>query len=375
MFHVYLLVAYLYLLWRFILLLPIGTWRRIVVAAFVLSVAQYHLIVTFLYGTMFSPEFPRWLVIVAGWLFCSFVLLTLFVLVGDLLALAIVLSNSSRIRIGIKFRVFISALAVVLAAIGVSQAIKVPGIKEVEVQLGGLPKAFDGMTLVQISDLHISRLFQAGWVNEVVGRVNSLNADLILVTGDVVDGYVNDRVDDVAPLADLNARVGVIAIPGNHEYYFGAGSWIARFEQLGMRVLVNSHLDIVRGGQRLIIAGVTDEAGPAFGMDGPDLKKALSGVAGDEFTLLLKHRPQDADLSAEADVDLQLSGHTHGGMIAGLGLLAADANDGYVSGRYRIGSMQLYVSNGTGLWNGFPIRIGVMPEITKIVLRSSLANQ
>ncbi|GGJ94743.1 hypothetical protein GCM10009304_21020 [Pseudomonas matsuisoli] len=142
-----------------------------------------------------------------------------------------------------------------------------------------------------------------------------------------------------------------------------------------MRVLTNSNVTLGRNGGVLAVAGVTDEAAPSFGMDGPNLDIALQGLDRGLPVILLKHRPIGSSLSAAKGVGLQLSGHTHGGMIKGLDLIGQYANGGFVSGMYQVGAMKLYVSNGTALWNGFPIRLGVPSEITEFVLRARPSAQ
>ncbi|MDD1507693.1 metallophosphoesterase [Pseudomonas sp. CNPSo 3701] len=377
MFHIYLTIAYLYVLWRFVVPLPITRIWRAVIGLSLLIISKYHLILIGLYGTMFSPEFPRAAVLLAGWLFCTFVLLFALVILGDLVGgiVALVTRRSIAKVLGSKFRLVIASLALTLSGIGVYQAAQLPDVQRLDVDVKGLPAAFDGLRVVQLTDLHISKAFQREWVEKVVERTNALNPDLILVTGDVIDGTVEARREDVGPLANLKAPLGIIAIPGNHEYYFGADRWIAELNRLGMRVLVNSHVALMRDQSSLLIAGVTDEAAPAFGLEGPNLDRALKGADRESPVILLKHRPEGAALSATEGVSLQLSGHTHGGMIKGLDLIAQYANRGFVSGKYEVGRLTLYVSNGTALWNGFPIRLGVPAEITEIVLRASPASQ
>ena len=377
MFHLYLTIAYFYVLWRFIVPLPISRTWRIVLGIVVLAISKYHLILIGLYGTMFSPEFARGAVVLAGCLFCGFVLLFVLTMLGDLVGGAIALAARKPIAVivGWQVRAAIAALSLGLAGVGTYQALQVPIVRQVEFSIPGLPKTFDGLRVVQLTDLHISKAFQADWVEAVVERTNALNPDLILVTGDVIDGTVDARRHDVAPLASLNAPMGVIAIPGNHEYYFGARQWIAELERLGMQVLVNGHIELRRGQDSLIVAGVADETAPSFGEEGPNLDKALQGVGEGAPVVLLKHRPIGAALSSTKGVGLQLSGHTHGGMIKGLDLIGAYANGGFVSGAYSVGDMHLYVSNGTALWNGFPIRLGVPSEITEITLRTPAPAQ
>ncbi|RMQ50147.1 Metallophosphoesterase [Pseudomonas cichorii] len=373
MFHIYLTLAYLYVLCRFLIPLPVALGWRVLLAVALFVISKYHLILIAIYGTMFSPEVPRACVLIAGWLFCAFVLILVFTLLSDLLCAAVAIRRKVSMKevAGGRLRTAIATAALLLSAVGVYQAVQLPGVRRIDVTVENLPRSLDGLRIVQLTDLHISRLFQADWVEGVVSRANALDADAILITGDLIDGTVEARKKDVAPLSKLTAPLGVIAIPGNHEYYFDADQWTAEFERLGMRVLVNEHVILRKGADQLVIAGVTDEAAPAFGHKGPDLAQALAGVPDDAPTILLKHRPVGAPDSAAAGVGLQLSGHTHGGMISGLDLVARYANQGFVSGSYEVGKMKLYVSNGTGLWNGFPIRLGVPAEITEIVLRAN----
>lgn len=258
--------------------------------------------------------------------------------------------------------------AMAVSAYGVSQAIMVPEVRRVPVAIKDLPPALEGFRLVQLTDLHISRLFDARWVTAVVNRTDELKPDLVVITGDLIDGTPAARQADVAPLAQLKARHGVFAITGNHEYYFDAQQWIPQFRKLGMQMLLNAHAVIDVDGAQLVLAGITDTVATTHGMAGPDLGLALQGAPQGSPAILLSHRPSGALNNAAQGVALQLSGHTHGGMFIGLDKLASRANEGFVSGLYQVRPMQLYVSNGTALWNGFPVRIGVPAEITEFTL-------
>lgn len=377
MFHLYLGLAYLYVIWRFVVCLPISIGRRIVLALVLLVVSKYHLIQIWVFGTMFSPEIPRWAVLIAGWAFCAFALLFVFVAIADLAngLLSILRLRTTRKLVSAHSRYVIASVASLLSALGVYQAVQVPDVRIVEVRIKNLPQTLDGLRVVQLTDLHISRLFHAPWVSEVVARTNALNPDLILITGDLIDGTTTARRQDVATLGELKAALGVFAIPGNHEYYFNEAQWHSEFERLGMRMLVNEHVVIGSGDEELVVAGVADEAATAFGMPGPDMDAALVNAPENAPVILLKHRPSGALRSAAAGVGLQLSGHTHGGMIRGLDQIARYANEDFVSGAYAVGDMMLYTSNGTGLWNGFPIRLGVPGEITEFTLRVGSPTQ
>jgi len=373
-FHVYCAIAYLFVVARVIAPLPMrGRWRLLAAAA-LLPGALYQFWTRLFFGTMFSAEVPYAVAALLGWTFCSFVLLLVFTIVGEVLSMLYwLLTRRSAARranppSGTARRLITLALAFGLGGFGFIQATRLPEVHRVDLAVKNLPAALEGFKLVQLSDLHISKLFQQDWVQGVVERTNAIDADLIVVTGDFIDGSVQARRDDVAPLAQLQARHGVLGIPGNHEYYFDYAAWKARFEELGVRMLTNQHAVVQHGTAQLTVAGIADAVATLYGYEGPDLPKALAGAPADAPVVLLSHRPAGAARNAQAGVALQLSGHTHGGMVLGMEPVFGPPNEGYLTRAYRVGDMQLYVSNGTGLWMGFPIRLGIPSEITEFVL-------
>jgi len=183
----------------------------------------------------------------------------------------------------------------------------------------------------------------------------------------MIDGSPDALRDDITPLSELKARYGVYGVTGNHEYYFHVEQWLPVFEKLGIVMLRNEHRTLSVNGAELVIAGVPDLTAQQFGEVGPDSEKALEG-APDGTRVLLKHRPSRA--SGNTRVDLQLSGHTHGGHLFFLKWLIASFNGGLIEGLFDMDGTKLYVSPGTGLWPGFSIRLGVSSEITRINLRS-----
>ena len=341
---------------------------KLAVAVLLLIAAQYHLWSRLSSGSVFAPEFPRAVVMLFNWAFGAIVLLAVMQVLLDATSLfAMLLRHGFRVPDGARFAM--AAAAAVLAAIGVHQATRVPDLKDVEIAIPNLPSQFDGYTMLQLTDLHISRLFPAEWARAVVDKSNSLDADLIVITGDLIDGSLAIRRDDVEPLRDLRAKDGVYAIPGNHEYFFGYRAWMTHFAGMGMRILPNGHAVLDRDGGRLVLAGVTDASAPATGNPAPDLTAAIQGAPAGVPVILLDHQPKNARHAAAAGVALQLSGQTHGGMVIGLDRLAARANAGYISGRYDVEGMTLYVNNGTALWPGFALRLGRPSELTRITLR------
>jgi predicted MPP superfamily phosphohydrolase len=364
---------WLYVLGRFIWPLPCGIGTRLVLALVALLAAEYHGFVARFFGSLASPELPRGVLIGVGWAFGVVLLLALLLLLRDLVGgLTFLVSRGAgrSILTGQALHVSLGVLALVLSAIGTWQAIRVPDVKDLELTLPGLAPAFDGYRIVQLTDLHASRLLEEPWMAAVVAKTNALDPDLVVITGDLADGTPAARAADVRPLQDLKARDGVLAIPGNHEYYADYLGWMAAYRALGLDMLENAHVVIRRGDAALAVAGITDRQAGPFGQTRPDLGAAMKGLDRGVPVILLAHRPGGAEQHAQAGVTLQLSGHTHGGQILGPNLLTKWANDGFVSGLYHVGGMLLYVSNGTGLWNGLALRLGVPSEITRIVLRS-----
>jgi uncharacterized protein len=367
-------LTYLLILTRFIWPLQLPLSIKILVAALALVALQFHRWSKLSSGSVFSPEFPRPVVVLFNWAFGAIVLLALLQLaldVGLLVGLPIhggIVSAPDGVRYGL------AAVATVAAAVGVHQAMRIPPLKDIEVGIHGLPRAFDGYTILQLTDLHISRLFPASWARAVVERSNKLGVDLIAITGDLIDGTLDARRADIEPLRDLKATDGVYVISGNHEYIFGYSTWMAHFAELGLLSLENRYIVLDRGGSKLVLAGITDRASRHTGHLVRDLAAVLEGAPKGAPVILLDHQPSDARNAAKLGVALQLSGHTHGGLILGIDRLAARANAGYVSGRYDVDGMALYVNNGTALWPGFALRLGRPSELTRITLRQAGAT-
>jgi predicted MPP superfamily phosphohydrolase len=359
---------------RFLWPLQLPLMAKIAVAALLFVGSQYHLWSRLSSGSAFSPEFPRPVVILLNWAFGAIFFLALMQLLLDGATVFAMLVHG-RVSVPDAVRYAMAAFAAVLAAVGVNEAIRVPPLKDIEVAIRGLAPQFDGYTILQLTDLHISRLFPAAWARAVVKRSNELGVNLIAVTGDLIDGTLTARNADVEPLRGLTAGEGVYVIPGNHEYIFGYRGWMQHYAAMGMHVIENEHVVLRRDGGELTLAGVTDPAARMGGHSAPDLAAAIRGAPMDVPVVLLDHQPGKARHAAALGVALQLSGHTHGGMIAGLGQLGARANGGYISRRYQVGGMTLYVNNGTALWPGFALRLGRPSELTRITLRQTSADE
>lgn len=374
MFHVMFSMPCLYVLIRFIWPMPWALSSRLVAMLLLLLGSQYHLYSRFSSGSVFSPEFPRPVVMLFNVVFGTILLIAVLQVIVDVATVLAMLIRRKRLGIAPRVRYGIATAALLLAALGVNQAIRVPPVKDIEIAIKNLPVQFDGYTVLQLTDLHISRLFNEPWTRAVVSESNKLGVDLMVVTGDLIDGSISNRTQDVEALRDLHAPDGVYVIPGNHEYFFDNAAWMQHFVSLGMIPLANSHTLIKRDGAQVVLAGVTDVTAPTTGFPAPDLKKALQGAPKDTPIILLDHQPRNARFSASQGVAVQLSGHTHGGMILFLDRVIAMANAGFVSGFYDVDGMQLYVNNGTALWPGFAIRLGRPSELTRITLRRAAGS-
>ncbi|MFT3698536.1 MAG: metallophosphoesterase [Kofleriaceae bacterium] len=261
-----------------------------------------------------------------------------------------------------------TALAVTSASVGlgVFEARGEHEIVTVDVPLKGLPKSLDGFSIVQLTDLHVGMTIDRDFVQRVVDRANALSPDLIALTGDLIDGPVERLRDDVAPLGQLKAKHGVFAVTGNHEYYAGVDEWIAEISKLGVTYLRNQHVTIADG---FTLAGVDDYSAHDWPGHGEDLDAATKNRDAARPLVLMAHQPRQVRHASKYAVDLQLSGHTHGGQIWPWHYIVKIQQHGLLAGLYEHDNTRVYVSRGCGYW-GPPVRFGAPLEITKIVLRA-----
>lgn len=302
-------------------------------------------------GDAFAPELPEKLIWAWNVAYSGAVILA---------ALAVV-----AWKLPVRFkRVPLPVLAWTLAAVGVWNGIKDPVAQEVVLEFPDLPAALEGYRIVQLSDLHVSAAARRTRSERIVALANAQRADLMVVTGDIVDGNPDTRLSDVEPFRNLMAKDGVWWIAGNHEGYFNFDEWQPWYRRWGMNFL--NH-DCVFPRSELALAGVNDAT-----KDGA--AECFRGVTNGQFRLFLQHRPARAAANvAEVGADLVLSGHTHGGILPGLDRIVRLYNGGYVRGVYQLKDNPrpgwLYVSSGTGQWAGFPVRYFNPAEITVITLR------
>ncbi|GAA5175183.1 metallophosphoesterase [Niveibacterium umoris] len=259
-------------------------------------------------------------------------------------------------------------LAVLVTLVGFINARRTAQVVTVDVPLRDLPEALHGFTIAQISDIHVGPTIKRGYLDRIVDRVNTLQPDLIAVTGDLVDGSVHDLAAHTDPLKRLAARYGAYFVTGNHEYYSNAHAWIAEVERLGVKVLMNEHVVLDHGGAKLVVAGVTDYTAHHFDpRHRSDPLAALAGApANAAAKVLLAHQPRSAEAAADAGFDLQLSGHTHGGQFFPWNLFVP-LQQPFTAGLHKLRDLWVYTSRGTGYW-GPPKRFGAPSEITRLRL-------
>ncbi len=267
--------------------------------------------------------------------------------------------------------VAVTALAItaVLLVWGNRVAMRVPPVKAVDVVIPRLGAGLDGLRVAVLTDTHFGAIDRTKWSEKVVAAVNALEADVVCHAGDLADGSVARRRKQVDPLGGVQAGLGRFYITGNHEYFGEAQAWLDHMAGLGWDTLHNRSTLLERDGDRILFAGIDDPTGAASGLPGhgPDLPLALRDAPADVPVVLLAHQPKQVTQAREAGVDLQISGHTHGGQIWPFHLLVR-LDQPTLGGLSRHGSTQLYNSRGTGFW-GPPFRIFAPSEITLLTLR------
>lgn len=347
-----------------------GTWALTVAAVMIPA------------GLLASPFLPRSAAtvvsaVVYGWVGVAILLLFLFlasevVRLGTYAVTSIAskpLDPERRTLLSRGIAAVVGVLAIGLAGLGTASALGEVAVRPVRVPLRRLPKSMSGFRVVQLTDIHIGPTLGRDWLVTIVERVNALKPDLVVITGDLVDGSVEALRDHVAPLAALRSTHGTYFVTGNHEYYSGVDEWIAELERLGVRTLRNERVSIGEGDEAFDLAGVDDwsmRRSRGEGSHGPDLARALAGRDPLRELVLLAHQPKQILEAAAMGVGLQLSGHTHGGQIFPWTLFVR-LDQPYVAGLSLHGDTQIYVSRGTGYW-GPPMRVAAPSEITLVEL-------
>lgn len=325
-------------------------------------------------GHYFAPDFPPFLIYAWGVLFAAVVVFALLLVAFELLRLLAVagyaLVRRRRLRLPRRLvggcQLAMLAFSLAVAVWGLCGVLAFPRVVKVALASPTLPANLDGLRIVQLSDLHVDNCVRADRVAAIVEAVNRLRPDLVVITGDFFDGEVPDHGADLAPLAELEAPLGVYGSTGNHEYYYDFNAWMAFLESLNVKMLLNSHAVPT---ENLIVAGIEDKF--------PNLEAALAD-SGDGFRIILGHTPLKILRTGNFEAfsaDLVLLGHTHGGAMPVLDKLVALANGGMVRGMYDFRGTATYVSPGTRCWSGFPIRVLNPAEITLFTLKRAAPKE
>ena len=310
-----------------------------------------------------------WAGLVAIGAFSTLLVLTFVRDVGLLAALGVAALLPGGVPLGLLARwsaTAVPAATALLTLIGFFNARRVAAVRTVDVPIDSLHPALHGFTIAQITDMHIGPTIGRDYVEAVVDVVNGLDADMVAITGDLVDGSVGQLTRHTAPLSRLSTRHGTYFVTGNHEYYSGAPAWVAELRRIGLRVLQNEHVVLDHDGAQIVIAGVTDHSAHHF--DPSQRSDPVLAVAGAPHAakVLLAHQPRSAFAAAPAGYDLQLSGHTHGGQFLPWNFFVRFQQP-FTAGLDRLGRLWVYTSRGTGYW-GPPKRLGAPSEITRLRL-------
>lgn len=358
---------HLYIGWRLLPALPVSKLGEIfgwILLSFSALVMPLSMFARFLNLKPSHADRIGWVGSLVMGLFSSTLVLTI---LRDIVLLALLLLGVETPSLAGITATVVVITALTVTAIGFINARRVAQVVRIDIPLAGLSASLAGFTIVQISDIHVGPTIKGNYVAAIVERVNDLGADLIAITGDVVDGSVSQLSSHTAHLAGLKARHGAFIVTGNHEYYSGALEWMAEFNSLGIRGLMNEHVTIEHDGSHLIIAGVTDYSAHVFDISQrSDPVAALNGSPQGIHKILLAHQPRSAPAAALAGFDLQLSGHTHGGQFWPWNLFVS-LQQPFTAGLHRLDKLWVYTSRGTGYW-GPPKRFGAPSEITLLRL-------
>lgn len=379
-------------------LLHLYLWRRLVrdttrpgrarrTLTFVLATLVVVLVVALTLGTRIEPSIARWFAWPGYlWLAVFFYLLQILLVleIPRLLLRRWVRADPAAgpsagslaeepQRAGMSRRLLLSrgtaavagAASVGLVGYGTTVAMSPARIVRVPIGLRRLDPRAAGFRIAVVSDIHLGPLLGRDFAQRVVDQVNAERPDAVAIVGDLVDGTVEHLAEAAEPLRDLRSAHGTFFVTGNHEYYAGYAEWVEHVRALGVRPLRNERVPITHNGGTFDLAGVNDATADQW-EDDADVGKALLGRDPERAVVLLAHQPVSVDEAVAHDVDLQLSGHTHGGQITPFDL-AVTLQQGAVAGLSQVDRTKLYVTRGAGFW-GPPTRVGAPPDISIVEL-------
>ncbi len=361
------------IIYRVILPLSTGKAGKIILAVLTIIVALKFQILRLFGGPhFFAPALPRSILLATATIYAVLFLFFLYlaaVTVGLLIPEFFLRRKNHHhlpdryLKIRNILHLLILIFAFIASVVGVWRGTLPPQVKKIAIHSNLYPAECPPMRIAVLTDLHIDAATPETLLPEIVRRTNALHPDVIVLLGDLADGKVSELGDRLRPLSQLRAAWGVYAVTGNHEYFYNWSEWRELLEKLGITIFENARTQMPNG---VWLAGVPDTEAARFGFPPPSLDFTVGSLPQGDCIVLLCHRPKPAPRAAELGAALQLSGHTHGGMVFGLDMLVSLLNGGFVSGSYQLGDLTLYVSNGTTIWKGFPIRFGCDSEISCI---------
>ena len=326
--------------------------------------------VTYPVTLRFGPVFPRFVVLgTYAWLGCAYYILFSFLAIDAVRGVAGALGSPGTGDGRTRFALAV-CIGLAVAATAFRQARRGPVLERVVVRLAELPEGLRGLCIAQISDVHIGSLPPSGYLRGIVDQVRAARPDLVVLTGDLIEERVSHFGAELAPLADLEASLGVFFVTGNHDYYAGISDVVSELGRLGVKVLRNERVRLTRSGSPLDLAGVDDPTGAAFPDHGPRYEEALAGRDTGVPVIVLAHDPRSIEETSRYGIDLQMSGHTHGGQIWP-GRYLVRLITPYLEGLYHLeNGAQIYVTRGAGNL-GLPMRLWRRAAITLIELQPS----
>ncbi len=269
--------------------------------------------------------------------------------------------------LGLSIKTLLAGFGGVVSLYGVYNGLKKPEVITQKISFKKLPEDLKNFKIAQITDLHVGSQIKAEMVQSVVDKINEIEPDIVVFTGDAADGSVENYGKEMKPLQNIKSKYGNYFVTGNHEYYSDLKGWLNLIENIGFKVLINESVELNINNSTLAVTGIPDRSAGYFVQSHrTNMEKAIDGIGDADFKLLLAHQPKDIEHAVKYGYDLQLSGHTHGGQYIPFSFLVQLAHP-FLKGLHKQDDTQIYINQGTGFW-GPSIRIGTVPEITQILL-------
>ncbi len=372
----------LYVILRAVTPLSCGrTVKTILILITLLAAFKFHVFYVIEGKNFFTPELPAWLIWGGCALFSAVVGYAVLLLIVDIIRVPISLllllfkcKSAAWREANNALNLSLLLMVLGLATWGTWCGAQPPVVKQITVRVPHMEANAAPIRVVQLSDLHADSTKDAAFYEDIVRRTNELQPDVIVITGDFADGKVETCGAALAPLGKLESAMGTYAVCGNHDYFWGHVEWMQFYRRLGIRFIDGRAAYLSTRGEdgttkSLQLIGLHDPVAFRGNERATRLSELMGGQVDSTLpTILLSHRPSVAREAAHLGIDLQLSGHTHGGQFPCLQQVVASMNEGFVYGLYRVENMQLYVSGGTSLWTPGCLRLGVPAEITLITL-------